>query len=124
MISTRLILRCRLIDAAEHPQPVAIETVRLNLAAVRVPRLAAWVKSESSKTGSCRGTITNRALLALGHHKNLGVERVCQTTRQRSDITKPVTPHSLRHAFAVHLESGASLTTTSRCLQKLVDLTH
>lgn len=58
------------------------------------------------------------------------VERVCQGTRQRSGITKPVTPHSLRHAFAVHLlESGAdlrtiqlllghrSLTTTSRYLR-------
>jgi integrase/recombinase XerD len=58
------------------------------------------------------------------------VERVCQETRQRSDIIKPVTPHSLRHAFAVHLlESGAdlrtiqlllghrSLTTTSRYLR-------
>jgi integrase/recombinase XerD len=58
------------------------------------------------------------------------VERVCQGTRQRSDITKSVTPHSLRHAFAVHLlESGAdlrtiqlllghrSLTTTSRYLR-------
>lgn len=40
------------------------------------------------------------------------VERVCQKARQRSGIAKPVTPHSLRHAFAVHLlESGTDVRT-------------
>jgi integrase/recombinase XerD len=60
----------------------------------------------------------------------VAVERVCKQVHQQSGITKPVTPHSLRHAFAVHLlESGAdlrtiqlllghrSLTTTSRYLR-------
>ncbi len=40
------------------------------------------------------------------------VEKVCQAAHQRSGLSKPVTPHSLRHAFAVHLlESGTDLRT-------------
>jgi integrase/recombinase XerD len=40
------------------------------------------------------------------------VELACQKARLRFPVSKPVTPHSLRHAFAVHLlESGTDVRT-------------
>ncbi len=40
------------------------------------------------------------------------VGQACQKAHRLSGITKPVTPHSLRHAFAVHLlESGTDVRT-------------
>ncbi|MBC8164503.1 MAG: site-specific integrase [Bryobacteraceae bacterium] len=48
-----------------------------------------------------------------GHPISKGaVEFACQTARRLSGLPKPITPHLLRHAFAVHLlESGTDIRT-------------
>ena len=48
-----------------------------------------------------------------GQHISSGaVERVCQKAHDICKISKPVTPHSFRHAFAVHLlEQGTDVRT-------------
>ena len=46
------------------------------------------------------------------HITTEAVTRACQKARRLSSIPKPITPHSLRHAFAVHLlESGTDVRT-------------
>ena len=40
------------------------------------------------------------------------VQRACQQAHRRCRLVKPITPHSLRHAFAAHLlESGTDVRT-------------
>jgi len=46
------------------------------------------------------------------HITRFAVEEACQKAHQLCGISKPITPHSLRHAFAVHLlESGTDVRT-------------
>jgi integrase/recombinase XerD len=46
------------------------------------------------------------------HVSKDAVEQACQKARRRCSVPKPITPHSLRHAFAVHLlESGTDVRT-------------
>jgi site-specific recombinase XerD len=46
------------------------------------------------------------------HISTDAVEQACQKARRLCAIPKPITPHSLRHAFAVHLlESGTDVRT-------------
>ena len=51
-------------------------------------------------------------LLPGSHVTREGINDACQLGLERSGLTKPVTPHSLRHAFATHsLEYGTDLRT-------------
>jgi integrase/recombinase XerD len=74
--------------------PKLLETLRSYWRAVR-PR--GWLFE-----GDVSGQAINRS----------SVELACQKARRLSGIPKPITPHSLRHGFAVHLlESGTDVRT-------------
>ena len=68
--------------------------------------LRAWWRVEKPKLWLFPGNIAGR------HISKDAVELACQQARRLSRISKPITPHSLRHAFAVHLlESGTDVRT-------------
>jgi integrase/recombinase XerD len=68
--------------------------------------LRQWWRVGKPKSWLFPGNIPGR------HISKDAVEQACQKARRRCPIPKPTTPHSLRHAFAVHLlEAGTDVRT-------------
>jgi integrase/recombinase XerD len=68
--------------------------------------LRTWWRVSRPKHWLFPGDIPDR------HITRNAVEQACEKAHQLSGIPKPVTPHSMRHAFAVHLlESGTDVRT-------------
>jgi integrase/recombinase XerD len=68
--------------------------------------LRTWWRLEKPKLWLFPGHFPGR------HIATEAVEDACQEARQASRISKPITPHSMRHAFAVHLlERGTDVRT-------------
>ena len=66
--------------------------------------LRAWWRVEKPKDWLFPGDIPGR------HITRFAVERECHEAHRLCKIPKPITPHSLRHAFAVHLlEQGTDV---------------
>jgi len=65
-----------------------------------------WWRMEKPRPWLFPGDIPGR------HITRSAVERVCREARPRCRVCKPITPHSMRHAFAVHLlERGTDVRT-------------
>ena len=68
--------------------------------------LRAWWRVEKPKDWLFSGDFPGR------HITRFAVEKECQKAHRICKISKPITPHSLRHAFAVHLlEQGTDIRT-------------
>jgi len=113
------------------------EAVRLKATAIDSARMV--VRVEQGKGGKDRYVMLSPVLLEIlrsywraarpkewlfqGLHDDRpitkdAVEAACQKAHRLSGLSKPVTPHSLRHAFAVHLLE--SRTTDLRTIQLLL----
>jgi integrase/recombinase XerD len=109
------------ISEAVHLKPAAIDSQRMVLRVEQGKgQKDRYVMLSPKLLDNLRGywrAVRPKEWLFPGDHPNQpittsAVEAACKSARGLAGITKPVTPHSLRHAFAVHLlESGTDVRT-------------
>src|SRR6202042_944671 len=86
------------------------EAVRLQFTDIDSQRMV--IRVDQGKGQKDRYVMLSPQLLETLRNYWRAVDLPCQKARRRSGIGKPISPHSMRHAFAVHLlESGTDVRT-------------
>ncbi len=109
------------VSEAVHLKPTAIDSqrmvIRVEQGKGQKDRYVMLSAKLLETLRSCWRAVRPQEWLFPGDHPgrpitSSAVELACKLARRSAGITKPVTPHSLRHAFAVHLlESGTDVRT-------------
>lgn len=113
------------ISEVTHLRPEAIDRQRMvlrvkqgkgqkdryvMLSARLLETLTDYWRAVRPKTWMFPGAIDNKPI------STDAVDAACRKAHRLSELVKPVSPHSLRHAFAVHLlEAGTDIRTSSSC---------
>jgi len=116
----RELIRLRVSDFDKHHQSIAIRNSKGNK--TRVVYYGAATRAVLHRYCKARGGVPPHTLLESYKEKEQplslrGVQHIVRTIVKRSGLRKRISPHTLRHTFAVHyLNAGGSLS----MLQKLL----
>ena len=93
-----------------------VDAVRLLYAMLNTPR-ASCFEWERWKEPHLVSTDPRSEIVRRHHIHEAGVQKAVRQAAKRAGITKPVSPHTLRHSFATHmLEAGSDIRTVQELL--------